>query len=304
LPSAQGWSKFLELRRLNKMMVIPALAFLMEGEDTEYQRVRGCGNTVYSATCTNCGTKHFSGFWRCKSRWCLNCSHVKQLIWIARIKERVEQLSENYYVCMLNLTIRDGSDITERLKVLERAWRCFQHDDLESRKMFKKRFLGGVRSLEVKRGKNSGMWHPHYHCLLIIPKGDFQKDYDWVKASWKKVTDDQGSVFFSPKRQGQSVIKAICEVLKYIVKPEKSVYEDAEFEKLYWVLKGRRQTNTWGLLRGLAKLVETDSETITEKKLEQFICSKCGCTVAELEMMLFKDAKNDLLYDVPVRLPD
>lgn len=27
--------------------------------------------------------------------------------------------------------------------------------------------LGGVFSIEVKRGKNSGLWHPHVHFVIL-----------------------------------------------------------------------------------------------------------------------------------------
>jgi hypothetical protein len=84
------------------------------------------------------------------------------------------------------------------------------------------------------------------------------------------------------------------------MKPEKGVYEDdIRFNELYVAVKGKRQINTWGLLRGLKeKDIEEASEGMDEKKLEAFVCSQCGCSEGELKTYYYSDLVDQAVYDI------
>lgn len=68
-------------------------------------------------------------------------------------------------------TIKDGSDLSERFKHLVNSERCYKQlrrDALKGRRFVEyAKALGGVSSIEFKRGKNSGLWHPHQHSIWL-----------------------------------------------------------------------------------------------------------------------------------------
>jgi len=183
----------------------------------------------------------------------------------------------------------------------------------------------------VKIGKGSGQWHPHYHCLVMQPADGYVKDYDWLSKDWHDIVghngrdvvrkdgtpdkDWNGNVFIKKvdnrkKKDGKTgLLKAICETLKYILKADEAIFgkpdepmEDLTlFSEAHRVLKGKRQTSTWGLLYGLAKEVEADMKEENDKKVKDFICQRCGCTEGTLMQILYETLSKDgtILYDIP-----
>lgn len=299
MASVNNYCTYRYLKQLNQEMVIPALERI--GSEDGF-KIRLCGEYVNSLVCKACGARHYTGFNRCKNRWCLNCMRVRMLLWLAKIKQKYDQVvSEDVYPVMIVLTIRDGVDVDERIRFIEDSWRKFTNGDKKWRKVFKKRFYGGVRSLEVKRGRKSGLWHPHFHIFALMYNGRYGKikDFYWIRKRWKEVTGGNGSVYIEAVKKRGSLIKSILECVKYIVKPERRLFLDEDFEKVYWALKRKRMINTWGCFRGMSSEVEKDLDIVEEKKLEQFVCSVCGCTEAELKSYL--DDGTTLYYDLEER---
>lgn len=285
--------------------VIPAFDSL--GLKHESALLRTCGQFISVITCKACHVNHFAGFRRCKSRWCVPCNHVKVLAWLARLLPvMTDWLANGGKISMLNFTIKDVDKLTDGMDILNRSFRGL-YNTPQRRDYWNERFPGGIRSLEVKRGKNSGLWHPHLHCLVLQPS-DYTKDYDWLKDNWEKVTrreykktigDDvkkAGSVWIK-NVTGENLLQSVCETLKYILKPEDSLYSDKDNLWEAWnSLKGKRQVNTWGLLRGLSKKVDEDIDSKEEKMLTEFICQHCGCTDGELKSMLFSSINDSTVF--------
>lgn len=266
----------------------------------EFDLLQSCGSVVYAIECQSCNTHHFSGFQRCKSRWCVSCNHVKTLAWIARLIPVIQEWKNNGgYVGKMNFTIRNTETLQEGLDTLGESWRRFSNGK-GVRSQFKAKFPGGIRSLEVTIG-DDGSWHPHYHTLFL--KSEYSKDFDWLKEQWEKASSSAGNTdekigsiwlegFYGTDKK---LIKGVIEVVKYITSPESGWFEPhraSHLREAYRTLKGVRQMNAWGLLYGLASKVEEDLETLNEKKLTDFICQNCGCTEGELRRLLYKDNLN------------
>jgi len=261
------------------------------------ERLNDCGKFINAIECSDCKAKHFIGFRRCKNRFCTKCAYVRSLSWLAVLMPILNKwIEQGNYLQLLTLTVRDGPYLDERLKFINDAWRTF-YSGSSVRKKWKESFPGGLKSLEVKIGKGSGIWHPHLHCLVM--KDNFSRDYPWLKERWKQLTDDNGSVHIKGLNT-KNLLRSAAEVVKYIIKPEQSIYgDDLKFNQLYYNLKGRRQISTWGLLRGIREVdLEEALETQDEKKLEQFVCTQCGCTVGELKAFLFDEIKQEQLFNV------
>lgn len=289
------WKRFKLGQTFMEEIVIPA--FVRNGIDAD--SIKDCGRIINAIVCNDCKRKHFAGFRRCKNRFCVKCNYIRSLAWVARLMPIFRDwVASGNNLHMLVLTVRDGPDLKERIKFLEDSWRKLYHDDKNCRKKWKEEFAGGIRSLEIKIGKNSNLWHPHMH--LILMKEHYNKDYPWIKESWKNITGGNGSVYIKEIKADNKMLKGIVECVKYVLKPEEGIFEDDKiFLEVYEAIKGKRQINTWGMLRRIKRKIEEDIENLEEKKLEAFVCSQCGCKVGELRAYFFKDIKNENLFDIP-----
>ena len=284
-------------------LVLPAFQKIDAGRVQE--RMKNCGEFINVATCTNCEKEHFQGFNRCKVRWCIPCNAVKVKIWISKLCEPLKNWTNSgNKIALLTLTMKDQpmGKLDNMLNVLQIAWRIFQNGK-GNRKRFNKRFIGGVKSLEVKVGKGSGMWHAHYHLLVMYEAGRYQKDFDWLCEEWNKsvcmalksnLSEKQGSVHIKQLKGDKSFLKGIIEGVKYIMKPETEIYKPERLQEAYNALYGRRAQSTFGKLYGISKEVEKENN-IDEKKLDRFICQACGCTEAVLHTELYKEINKNLL---------
>ncbi|MGB9856349.1 MAG: protein rep [Caldisericum exile] len=248
-----------------------------EIDEREYKKLMGCGYYVYSATCKKCGTRHFKGFNQCKSRFCIKCSRIRTLKYLVLFIKKVDM--EIYNIHHLVLTLKNYDDVSVMLKDIKKYWREFYNSDKKFREEFKKRFLGILRSIEVKKGRDE-KWHIHMHTILITNK-EYRKDYDFIKERWKKVTEGRGSVFIKKAKD----YKAVIEVVKYVTNFFKCDLKD--LKEIYQCVKGERLIEVSGILRGIDK--EAEEMEIMEKEAIEFICKKCGYNEYEIEAIVYHD---------------
>lgn len=152
--------------------------------------------------------------------------------------------------------------------------------------------LAGIRSLEVVIGENSCLWHVHLHCL-VFQKG-FSQDFEWLKNEWNNVvcrelgvnsSEKFGSVYIKQVEK-EDLMTSCLEVIKYIMKPNYEIYKNPNIFKIaYSCLKGRRQVNSWGVLRKLVQEVEKEDAENLEQKIENFTCENCGSNYIDLKFM-------------------
>lgn len=244
----------------------------------EYAKLNSCSYYVLSATCERCGTKHFAGFSRCKSRFCLICNRVRTVKYIKHILSVANLDLNNFYHSVF--TLRSYDDLSLMLDDINKYWRKFYNDDKSFRSDFKDRFKGALRSIEIKRGKDY-KWHVHMHMLLITDKF-FNRDYEFLKDRWKLVTNGNGSIFIKQAKN----YKVILEVIKYITNIEKISLND--LADVYLNIKGRRLISCLGILRGIDKNVESDLDSNVDDDIN-FICKKCGYDKYILESILYND---------------
>lgn len=169
---------------------------------------------------------------------------------------------------MLTLTVRNGEDLRERFQHLVNSWRSVMQRRryylawLNRGKRgkaqpftFAAMFSGGAYSIEIKRGKGSGGWHPHLHALVLV---DGPLDEQRVRNEWEEVTGDSfqcrlvpcHSMADSGKDSSDEALAAdLVEVLKYPLKFSDISLPDNWHAEL--VLAGRRLRGTFGSLRGV-----------------------------------------------------
>lgn len=279
-------------REYMEKSVIPAVR--EAGYQSLAERLSTCGMFVNTIRCLRCESRHFAGFLRCGSRICLPCARVRGLLMFARVMQRIKDLDVegNVYLYFLTLTLRNMANLKEMIGIIYGFWRALTHERKELRMLWKQRFIGYVRSMEIKRGKNSRLWHVHFHVLLVAR--EYGRDFEWICKAWKDITGDNGSVWIEGVDKTE---KAVLEVCKYLVKPGNMDAED--WRHILESITGVRQVSTGGVFRGLASQVEEDMKTVEEEKLAQFVCAICGYDEGKLESIEKELTKDLVLFDVP-----
>lgn len=160
---------------------------------------------------------------------------------------------------LVTLTVKDGEDLGERFKHLSNAVQALHKTRFGQRQYSEAcKAAGAVWSYEFKRGKNSGLWHPHVHAVWLCRD---TPDQDALSAQWKRITGDSHVVDVRPFHDQEDVIGGFLEVFKYAVKFSDLPLEDNwhGFQKL----AGKRLIASFGLFRG----VEVPEE-LTDEKLD------------------------------------
>lgn len=141
----------------------------------------------------------------CRDRWCPMCAGQKASFARDQTKAFIESLKAPRF---LTLTLRhDEKGLAEQIGFLQHAFAR-----LRSRAYWKKNVTGGIWFLQVKRGKNSGLWHPHLHILL---DGNYM-EHGRLSALWELVT------FGSPIidiRRIHNIESAAAYVSRYTARP-------------------------------------------------------------------------------------
>jgi len=160
---------------------------------------------------------------------------------------------------LVTLTVKDGGDLRERFNHLfrsvQRLHKCRTGKGQYSEAC---KADGAVWSYEFKRGKNSGLWHPHVHAVWLC---ETPPDQEALSAQWKAITGDSHIVDIRPFHEGQDVVEGFLEVFKYAVKFSDLPMDDNWHG--YEVLGGKRLIASFGVFRG----VEVPEE-LTDERLD------------------------------------
>ena len=272
-------------------------------------RINSCGHIIRVATCDDCGSKHFAGnASRCMSRFCPSCARARSMAWCARLLSFLDNwFSEGKHACELNFTITDTESLSDGIKILKDAFRYLLHDDKFSRNAMKKMFSGGFRSIEIKTGSGSGLWHVHMHCIVV--KETYTRDFELVRQLWnravKAVGGKPGNTKSGELKYGsvylhgfgkKTMLKNVMEVVKYITKMNWQEESTARVRELVDNVKNLRNVQCWGVMYRLPKEVEEDL-TADERSIKNKICRICHCSELTLERTWYNSEENLLDLD-------
>lgn len=172
--------------------------------------------------------------------------------------------NNNLEIHMVTFTVKDGGSLTERFKHLSKSIKIFmkrrgrKNTVSESHKIH-----GAVWSYEFKKGKNSNLWHPHVHMIVLVDKSNpiIQNS---LSEEWHSITKDSFIVDVRKIKSSteEEMVKGFCEVFKYAVKFSDQPPEDTWH--CYERLKGRRLVGSCGLLYGVK-----EPETFNDEPLDE-----------------------------------
>lgn len=146
---------------------------------------------------------------------------------------------------LVTLTVKDGPDLEERFKHLYKSQRELW---MHKHRIYASPFdciEGAVWSYEIKRGINSGEWHPHLHMIAL---SEHQPQQAWLSDVWHKITGDSFIVDVRPISQDDP-ISGFMEVFKYAVKF--SEQSPADTVHAWQTLGGKRLLGSSGCFRGV-----------------------------------------------------
>jgi plasmid rolling circle replication initiator protein Rep len=217
----------------------------------------------------------------CRVRHCLVCQWRRSLMWRARFIKALPEIQAKYPTgrwIFVTLTVKN-CELTELRATLTRmnaAWK---------RLLLRKEFpaLGFIKSVEVTRGAD-GTAHPHFHCLMFVPASYFSKGYishaKWtelwescLKADYTPILDvravksTKGTSNDSPEASNAAMLRAICETLKYAVKPSDLLADPKWLDELTKQLQKTRAVSVGGCLKEFFS--EDDPEDLINGDIEE-----------------------------------
>lgn len=203
----------------------------------------------------------------CRVRHCPVCQWRRSLMWKAKAYKVLPKIVEQYPKhrwLFLTLTMKNAP-VTELRETLKQMNRGFQR--LVQLKVFPAE--GWLRSTEVTRGRDGGA-HPHFHCLLLVPRSYFGKKYikqaDWV-AMWRKAMrlDYNPILDVQAVKEGNKPMELVPELLKYCTKESDLVADREWFLELTRQMKKMRAIATGGVLKEYLKELEEEPEDLIGK---------------------------------------
>jgi hypothetical protein len=183
---------------------------------------------------------------------CPFCAMRRGAKYLQVYKQRLDvvlQESPKLRAFMVTLTVKDGENLLERFTHLRKALKKYQEQRRNALKGQKQveyaKALGGVLSIEIKRGKGSGLWHPHVHMIWLCNEPPLASQ---LSKEWLELTGDSYIVDVR-EFYGESVVDGFLEVFKYALKF--SDMELADNWEAFQTLKAKRLVDNFGLFRGI-----------------------------------------------------
>jgi plasmid rolling circle replication initiator protein Rep len=217
----------------------------------------------------------------CRVRHCLVCQWRRSLMWRARFFKALPEIQAKYPTgrwIFLTLTVSNCeiSELRETLTWMNAAW-----SKLTRRKNFPA--LGFVKSVEVTRSPD-GTAHPHFHCLMFVPASYFSHKYisqaEWanlwqscLKTDYTPVVDIRAvkpkktPLKAKPDPLNKAMAQAVCETLKYAVKPCDLLADPKWLDELTKQLQKTRAISIGGCLKEFFS--EDDPEDLINGDIEE-----------------------------------
>jgi plasmid rolling circle replication initiator protein Rep len=217
----------------------------------------------------------------CRVRHCLVCQWRRSLMWRARFIKALPEIQKAFPTgrwIFVTLTVKNCelTQLRATLTWMNAAWKR-----LSLRKEFPA--LGFIKSTEVTRGAD-GTAHPHFHCLMLVPAGYFKRGYisqaKWVslwqsclKTDYAPILDvrvvksTKDTLDDSLEASNAAMLRAICETLKYVVKPSDLLADPQWLDELTKQLQKTRAISIGGCLREFFS--EDDPEDLINGETEE-----------------------------------
>lgn len=221
-----------------------------------------CGNYLVFRDYYTVGDIRLKAAFTCKKQLlCPLCAIRRGAKLVQRYHERYQAITEanpNLNPYLVTFTVKDGESLSERFSKLREGIR--QYHRRRSRKNSSCEALrasGAVWSYEVKRGKNSGLWHPHVHAVWLC---ESKPDQAQIRREWSQVLGDGSFMVDCRPIDTSDTVGGFLEVFKYATKFSDQPPSDTWH--VYTTLKGRRLIGSFGDFRGIPEPENLNDELL------------------------------------------
>jgi plasmid rolling circle replication initiator protein Rep len=200
----------------------------------------------------------------CRLRHCPVCQWRRSLMWKAKaykVLPKIVDTYPNHRWLFMTLTLKNVPivELRETLRAMNSGFSRFA-----KLKAFPAE--GWLRSTEVTRGRD-GNAHPHFHCLLLVPRSYFGRNYvkqaEWVEMWRKSMRLDYSPVIdVQAVKEGGKPMELVPELLKYCVKESDLVADREWFLELTRQMHKTRAIATGGILKEYLKELEEEPEDL------------------------------------------
>ena len=239
------------------------IADLIEKESRS-ERIRVCGSMLNFLKERNIVTDEVrrrlvkANF--CDYRFCPMCQWRKARKVCREVLGRLRTIEESHNgiaLLFLTLTIKN-EPLTELNRTVKHLSQAFQR--LQQSKQYKCAVLGSIRAIEFL-GDNTeqGECHPHFHCLLVVPKSYFKsQNYinfeEWTNLWQRSLRVDYRPIInvqrVKPKEKMSAIVAAALEVVKYsVTSSDLEMLTKEDFQELDRQTRNIRQYNYSGELK-------------------------------------------------------
>ena len=222
-----------------------------QGEYKVALKMRDCGNYLLFRDYYTVGKVRLHAAQFCKKHLlCPLCAIRRGSKMVSAYMDRLEVIkaaNPGLKASLVTLTVKDGDDLQERFLHLQKALQKLHKARVTPRMTNEAcKALGAVWSYEFKRGKNSGQWHPHVHCIWLHYE---EIDHAVLSSQWHALTGDSYIVDVTAFHDQENLITGFLEVFKYACKFSDLPLVDNWIG--YSVLSKRRLIASFGLFRGV-----------------------------------------------------
>lgn len=247
----------------------------------EAELLQSCSSWLVFRHYLNAGKYRLIGGCTCKKHLlCAMCALRRAAKTVMAYEAKIRQVLSDHGGLMpvlVTLTVKNGEDLEERTNHLESAYKRMVRKRMRANNGGRHKTVfslvaGAAGAFEFKRGRNSGLWHPHIHMWALIPEGSDLLEMEWsLSEEWRQLTKDSHNVDVTPidSSTDESFLKSICEVFRYALKFGEM--EIADQVHAYKILKGRRLVRDFGLLHGVQVSDELHDTIEANLALEPYI---------------------------------
>jgi hypothetical protein len=228
-------------------------------------RLRECGGYMMFREWLEAGKVSLRSAVFCnRVRLCPGCAHWSAVRTVADWVPKFERLLRegDLVPLLMTFTVRDGDDLGERLQVLRNGLRLVGRRVSDARRGKGKTWfagiVGAVARIEIKRGKNSGQWHPHAHALVLRERRE-RFPLAGMQAEWRELVG-RGNLNVKLAYSARAIIAGqdpdpvrlhadLAEVIKYAMK-----FGDmapADVVQAWKVIHGQRLAYSLGACYGM-----------------------------------------------------
>jgi hypothetical protein len=274
-------------------------------------RMMQCGSS-FTRDVTTCDHSHSSALRRtdrrCTDRLCPQCARIRSIRLSGALSEPLKALQGGnaLYAYHVGLTWADTEHLPE-FKTINGWKRAI----LKSSFFKRYGYFGAIVSLEVKIGAGSGLWHPHFHCVVFTrkPIATYKAERNGrevhlfdnaineeLSGAWETINGGAGYIV-----QGEAFDGNYTEILKYITDSCHKM-NDTQLKEFCTWSHGRRFLSMAGKLYANAQLKELmnkadEDDGEDEEKQEDTACPHCGCIETRREHLFYDERRGRFIID-------